>query len=270
MFQFKPPHLVPHLVCVTALTITSLVGVAAQAQALNHGRYSEVNPIVFSAPANPPNQGAPNGRRQGGASRGPCQNYSGLTALTPEMQGKVWSMTASDRPTFWFYLPTSTASNSTVEFVLQDSEDQYIYQTVLNPPDDQSGVVSVSIPSNASALEIDKTYYWTFSVQCDAAHPSSAVFVRGSIYRTAISADLQRQIATASPLEKVSLYAANGIWQEALTLLANLRRTDPQNSVLTTAWTNLLEQAELDAIVPSPLISCCSPEVSVSNSALRY
>lgn len=269
MSKFQPPQLTLQTTCTFALTLASLVGVAAQAQALNYDQYSEVNPIVFSAPANPPNQGAPSGRRQGGASRGPCQDYGGLTALMPEAQGKVWGMTASDRPTFWFYLPTSATPDTTVEFILQDSDDKYIYQTTFTAPDSPAGVVGIPIPPNASSLDIGKTYYWTFSVYCDAARPASTVFVRGSIYRTAISADLQQHLEASSPLEQVSLYAANGIWQEALTLLASLRRTDPQNAILETAWTDLLEQAQLEDIVPSPLISCCSPESAIHNNAFK-
>lgn len=269
MLKFKPPQPIVHLTVTLALTLASLGGMTAQAQALNHGTSTQINPIIFAAPLNPPSQGAPTGRRQGGASRGPCQDYGDLTALMPVTQDKVWGITASDRPTFWFYLPTHTTPGTTVEFVLQESDDEYIYQRAFELPNAPSGVIGIPMPASAPSLEIDKTYYWTFSVSCDAAQPSSAVFVRGSIYRTAISADLQRQVDISSPLERVSLYAAHGIWQEALTVLANLRRSNPDSPVLVEAWRELLQQVELGNIVPSPLISCCSPEASVSNNALR-
>ncbi|HEY9624889.1 MAG TPA: DUF928 domain-containing protein [Crinalium sp.] len=268
MSDFMRPHPTGQVAFAFVLALGSLAGSTTQSQALENIYRTEISQLIWAAPPNPPDQGSPVGRRQGGASRGPCRDYASLLALMPLNAGKVWGTTVSDRPTFWFYLPTSSTSTS-VEFVVQDSNDNYVYKTAFDAPSSPSGIVSVSIPSTAPALEVNKTYSWTFSVSCEATRPSSAVYVQGQIYRTAISEDLQRRIAAAPPLEQAALYAANGVWQDSLTLLAHLRQNNPPTPALETAWNQLLQQADLGDIAPSPLISCCSPENTLSNASIR-
>jgi len=91
------------------------------------------NQVVFNAPP-PPDQGAPEGRQQGGASRGgTCyEQYGELTALVPITNGVVWSLTSSEQPTLWFYLPSPLTASASVEFVLQDETNDYVYETSIS------------------------------------------------------------------------------------------------------------------------------------------
>ncbi|WP_257237011.1 DUF928 domain-containing protein [Nostoc sp. 'Peltigera malacea cyanobiont' DB3992] len=46
-----------------------------------------------------------------------------------------------------------------------------------------------------------------------------------------------------------------GIWYEALTILAQLRQKNPQDTALQAEWRNLLSSIRLDDIVAEPILS---------------
>lgn len=213
--------------------------------------------IIFND-ATSPNWGAPSGRRRGGGSRGPCRQFESLTALAPATKGVVWGQTVSDHPTFWFYLPQALTEQTPIEFVIQDAADNEVYSTQLVAPQTKPGLIRLQMPPNAKSLEVGKSYTWTFSVYCDPAKPSSAVFVKGMIQRTSLNGILQDRLKTLSPLEQTRLYANNGIWFDAFNLLATLHKQQPSDRQLTSSWEALLKQAELSDLTAAPLSSCCT------------
>lgn len=216
--------------------------------------------IIFNDPT-PPQQGSPSGRQRGGASRGPCRQFEALTALVPATKGVVWGQTVSDRPAFWFYLPSALTENTPIEFVVQDADDNYIYNTRITAPNTKSGLIRLSIPATAKSLEVGKAYTWTLSVYCDPAKPSSSVFVKGSVQRVPVNTDLQRRLKSTTPSAQVSLYAANGIWYETFDTLAVLYRETPRDRAIASAWANLLQQVNLDRLKTAPLTECCTIQV---------
>jgi hypothetical protein len=227
----------------------------------------EAEMLRFNAPP-PPDQDAPSGRSRGGASRGACEKYyESVAALVPVTDGFVWGLTASEHPTFWFHLPET--SELPVEFVLQDERDNYIYRTTFTMPAMKSGVVSIPLPPTVPALETGQRYFWTLAVYCDPQSPSNSVFVQGSVGRIALDSQLQRQIEAAPPLDRVAIYADNGIWHDALTTLGREYQQNPNDSAVTTAWTNLLEQAELDTFTSDAIVPCCTSEQMTSDSTPR-
>lgn len=209
---------------------------------------------VKFVPPPPPDQDAPNGRRRGGASRCPdCKNNDlPLTALVPGDNSKSFlALTVAEYPTFWFYVPSLLAPEGTVEFVLQDDADNYIYKTTFNSSRTPPGVVSVSLPPGvAKPLETGKRYHWTFSIQ----DSSNSVFVQGFVQRVGLNPTLMSQLKAATLKERIALYAARGIWHDALTTLADLRRTNPQDATLTADWVNLLQSVGLDNIATEPVV----------------
>ncbi|NJR41008.1 MAG: DUF928 domain-containing protein [Leptolyngbyaceae cyanobacterium CSU_1_4] len=214
-------------------------------------------PMIFNAPPPPTDQGSPRGRSQGGASRGSCQKYEALTALVPTVQESVGGLTTIAHPTFWFYLPSSLTAETSIEFVLQDATDQEIYSTLFKAPDTQPGLISLSVPTTAPPLEIGKSYSWTLVLYCNPAKPSDSVYVQGTVTRTLSSPEQQTQLAAATPLEQARLYAAAGIWYEALTTLAELQRSQPNQAQTTAAWTELLQQVNLESLKAQPISPCC-------------
>lgn len=216
------------------------------------------NNWVANAPPPPTDQGAPRGRSQGGASRGNCEQYQQLTALVPTVEGRVWGLTASEHPAFWFYLPSALTTNVSIEFVLQDKADRELYRTQFTPTDTQPGLIQLKVPETAPAIEPGQSYVWTLAIYCDPDQPSELVFVQGSIQRTSLTTDQQRQIAAAAPLERSRLYSEFGLWYDALATLGDLRQT---NSAQTeAAWNALLQRAELEAVSNQPIVSCCTPQ----------
>lgn len=220
--------------------------------------------IIFNDPT-PPSQGSPSGRQRGGASRGPCREFETLTALVPANNGMVSGRTTSDRPTFWFYLPNQLTEQNSLEFVIQDSADNYIYKTRFSAPGMRSGLINISIPATVKSLEVGKTYSWTLSVYCDPAKPSNSVFVKGSIQRVNLDPTQQNRLQGAKPIEQARIYAANGIWFESLNTLANLYHTHSDQKSIATAWANLLQQAKLESLTQTPFTPCCAPEQIISN-----
>jgi hypothetical protein len=168
----------------------------------------------------------------------------------------VTSLTASERPTFWFYVPYSLSPNRTVEFVLQDARGNEVYQTSFTESGTRPGVVSFQLPPTAPPLEVDAPYHWYFLIYCT---PENPVFVEGWVQRVNPEPSLATQIEEASPQEQVQLYREAGIWQDALTTLGQMRRDNPEDETLMEQWTQLLQSIELEALAQEPIISCCTP-----------
>jgi hypothetical protein len=220
--------------------------------------------IIFNDPT-PPQQGSPSGRQRGGASRGPCRQFQSLTALVPATKGMVWGQTVSDRPTFWFYIPDPLTTQTPIEFTVQDAADNYIYQTRLTTSVKEPGLIQLSVPATAKPLEVGKPYAWTLSVYCNPDKPSEAVFVKGTVQRVAPNSVLINRLKSAPPLEQVNIYAAEGIWHEALNQLAVLHRANPKNPQITSSWTSFLQQVDLANLATKPFVSCCTAEQGMSD-----
>lgn len=210
-------------------------------------------------PTPPPGSGSPSGRRQGGASRGTCDQVEELTALVPLVEDNVWGLTVSDHPTLWFNIPESLASGTTGEFILQDQENNYIHKTTIALSEEKAGIINIPVPTTASPLEVGENYKWTFSVYCDPDNPSSLVFVKGGLQRVSVDPAIASQLDTMPVLDQSTLLASNGIWHDALTRLGQGRLADPEASTLAQAWTDLLQRVDLEEIASEPLSSCCTP-----------
>jgi hypothetical protein len=214
-------------------------------------------PVAFDPPP-PPDQGAP-GDREGTAGR--CDNcppvYPPLTALVPtyktsDQVQSVWGFTLAEHPTFWFYIPEQITPDNLPVFVLQDENSLEIYKTTLQATGMQPGVVSFHLPETVAPLEIGKRYHWIFAVE--------GVFVDGWVERIPPNPKLLSQLKTATPRERVALYAANRIWYEALTTLAVLRQEKPKDTTLFADWATLLGAINLNDITPKPIVQCCIPQ----------
>lgn len=214
---------------------------------------------IFNAPPPPEDIEAP-GDRVGGGKRD-CQNIQqpttsskeALTALVPVYKltdrELVLGLTTKSHPTFWFYVPyTSTV---TAEFVIQNQAGQSIYKSPISLSG-TPGVVSLTLPSSASLLEIGKRYHWYFNVYCNSQQPP--VFVDGWIARVIPNLALQSQLLAAPPKQRAAIYASHGIWYEALTAAAEVHRIDPEHS----QWAVMLQAVGLNNIASEPVVDCCT------------
>ena len=191
----------------------------------------------------------------GGATRGGCPDKGRpLTSLIPQKDNV--GLTVSDRPTFWVYVPYEPKEVLFGEFSLQDEKDNEVYRTRFELSG-APGVVSVRVPSTKAALETGKVYNWYFKISCpsqEAAEEPDTAFVRGWVERVE-RPDVESQLkATTTPVERIAIYAKEGIWYEALTELAQARLTNSQDTELTNAWADILQSAGLEKLDKDPVV----------------
>ena len=209
--------------------------------------------LAIAQEYHPPKRGIP-GRREGAGTRGTC--LRGPKLLMPLTPSDSFSATVSNSPTFFWYVPKTAAQ--TAEFALLDENDRTLYKATLNLPGEAS-VVSFSLPTSiaASVLTVGKDYYWQFSILCDPNQPSINPFVEGVVQRVKPLAALTSQLKKASPRDRATLYATNGLWQDAIATLAQERCTHPQDQTLVTSWIQLLQSVKLEDFAKESLTASC-------------
>jgi hypothetical protein len=251
----------------TLFSLTSYaMPVLASHSLVNHSNLR----VQFQQPQLPDN-GTPTGRRKGAAGRGNCADEQRLTALVPtfeknlpEGRGKVtyvWGQSIAEYPTFWFYVPYAAKSLRSVEFVLQDGEDD-VYRSPITLPR-TPGIVSFRLTSSAKPLEVGKMYHWFLkvNVNCESQQLSDIKdYVEGWVQRVKINPSLNSQLKTATPQQRIAIYAANGIWYEALSAIAD----SEQDATLRDDWAELLQSAGLSDISSKPFVQCCNLENAYS------
>lgn len=185
----------------------------------------------------------------GGATRGETclKGSKQLTSLMP--QARI-GLTYSSNPTFYWFVPPSPATAA--KFLLLSNDDAtVVYETTLSLPS-QPGVISFTLPST-TGLEVGKQYHWYLVVRCGETDQGANPSVEGWVERITPESEVSIQLEKATPAERAKLYADNGIWYEAVTTLAELRRTRPDDTIAIAGWTELLKSVGLDAIAAEPL-----------------
>ncbi|MFN6567159.1 DUF928 domain-containing protein [Dendronalium sp. ChiSLP03b] len=208
-----------------------------------------------------PPKGAP-GQRTYAAARADCPAIEKpLTALVPQTN---IGLTISERPTFWFYIPYQPTNANPVEFLLINDKKYPVYKTTFQLTS-TPGIINVNLPQNVPALEIGKKYNWVLSYMCDPVNRLKDTFVKGYIERVSINSNVKNHLEKASrPRERILLFAENGLWYDALVMLANERRQKPKDAQVAKDWKDLLLSSEGDSkeikkIVSEPIVSCCLP-----------
>lgn len=225
---------------------------------------------VFTLPKTPARLSPVSGRRRGMGSRDNCPAVpTPLTALVPFQEeqkvaeqtnksiiGVVEGLTTSEQPTFWFYMPyTKDLSNSSAEFSLQDSAENDVYRNAIALPSKPS-IIGISLPSSVASLEVDKTYRWYLKVHCKQEAPSVPVYVEGGIKRINLDSHVMQQLeATTDPRQKIIIYAKEGIWFDALNMLAKIHISNSNNASVQEDWQSLLQSINLDNIATAPLVN---------------
>ena len=202
----------------------------------------------------PPQRSAPRETR-GGASRGEvCASNSmphslqSLKLLVPTQSS--YGLTSSDRPTFFAYVPATSARK--LFFSLKDETGEVHYQTNISITG-KGEVVSFTLPETTSALEMGREYEWGIALLCSGKLRPDSPFASGWVQKVALPASLRNQLTTVAPLDRAALYGKSGIWYDALATLARLRQEQPTNSTLESNWKEFLSSAGLEAIATEPL-----------------
>lgn len=181
--------------------------------------------------------------RLGGFSRGgSCTKAQAPVALVPPPQPQerlsrtqaTVDKTASDRPTFFVYLPNLPGRKA--HFTLQnEAGTDELYNTRIDLPS-QDGIVGIALPDKAPALQVGQKYLWQLALACDSDDPSNATIISGWI---------ERVNPPTTRGDRLTALAEQGIWQDTLTLVALQRFQRPGDRATAEDWAALMEQAGL-------------------------
>lgn len=242
-------------------TVVSLLAIAffftaiepGLAQITNQKNSQSFNPVILFTP--PPDDGTPSTTRGAGSrDNQQCSQDSSstlqaigkpsLTALVPsDHSGLTWSA----RPTFWVYVPQTSARQMVLSIKEGNQFHSQRFVSITGAP----GVLGIQPAEDAPALEVGKTYQWAIVLVCgDRPSPNDPV-VSALVRRKQPTTSLNSQTA----LQQAATYGKQGIWYDAITALAVAKRSQPNDSALNQTWANFLMQPSvgLSAIATEPV-----------------
>ncbi|MEC4819684.1 MAG: DUF928 domain-containing protein [Scytonema sp. PMC 1069.18] len=157
-------------------------------------------------------------------------SQTSLTALAPLA---YLGRTVSLQPTFAWFVPNSP--NRNVEFSLYEytanGKSKVIYRTQIPS---KAGIMSLSLPLDKASLSVGSQYLWQVALLCNPNHPSEDLLIRAEIEVVATPLNLKNALSKLKdPLKRSQIYAAKGLWYDALAETLN-------NSTNKTATLNLL------------------------------
>lgn len=197
-------------------------------------------------------QGLPERRVAGGSRSQTCLlDRHNLTALMPK---NSLGLTASASPTFFFYLPPTTETQS-VEFVLRDANDNLVYETTFAVRN-KSGIISFTLPDSTKLnyLKNNQNYHWYFSLICNPKNRSQDMVVEGFVQRVEIPETLALKLEQTAPLDRIDMYLEAGLWHEALAVIAQLQQDRLQDLALSEKWLEILHSIDLDRLAQAPFL----------------
>jgi hypothetical protein len=134
-----------------------------------------------------------------------------------------------------------------MEFSLFDEQMNGVYQMNF-PVANRTGLIKIELPENAPSLVKDKPYYWTVALICNPNERTEDMVVGGWIERTELNDSLKQELAKLGGLDRVSFYAKQGFWYDAVNSLVELGQAEPGNLALAASWAELLKSVGLEAI----------------------
>jgi hypothetical protein len=265
-----------HTLKLTALSIfilsfsQPLLAYAGEANQLRQGLSKNLIEFIFNRNSESEEESAnddsdserprrrPTGRTPG-ADRDDCPATAlPLTALIPIYDDEP-TLTVSEYPTFWFYIPHQPNEIVAGEFVYTNQNGEQVYRgffELKNTP----GVVNIAIPPESEiSLSVDHNYRWFLKLFCDPRDPSSYVFLEGDIKRVDVDEELMTEL-TSQEDEDYIVYARHEIWHDALTSLGSRLRADETEEVIQDNWRKLLEDVDLGHLADEPVLECCTLE----------
>jgi hypothetical protein len=225
-----------------ALALAAAIGVAMPLDAQQKPPQSPAGDAKASADApvyKPPLRGAPGGRVGGGTRGTGHEPAFVLSVLAPNHTG----LTVSEQPSlFWFI---SNASSHAVELTFVDPQKtDPLIELRLDPPV-AAGVHKVRLADHGIRLSPGVAYQWYVAVVPDNARRSKDILAGGTIERVSSPADLEAKLSGAPKAQVPSIYAAAGLWYDALGAIGDLIDQAPQDRSLLDQRSALLRQVGL-------------------------
>ena len=243
----------------SASLLVALLLVCASSSPPPASAQANTNPpqrIIYTPPDR---KGTPPAGNQTG-SRGSCPKTEIPLLALGGTSG--YTLTVSESPILWFYIPYTSERALSGEFELQNESGKTVYQIPVSLPTTPK-IISIRL---RQPLQLNQRYRWYLAVNCPS-DPASARFasegyVTGLVQRILLPAELEQQLKMArSPLQRLQIYAQNGIWYDTLTELAQLYLAQPTWQA---TWKDFLENVGLDSITNATLDSSEQPTTANS------
>jgi hypothetical protein len=192
--------------------------------------------VVYS----PPLRGMPV-NRIGAATRSASGSaLPTVMALVPEHTG----LTIHDQPVLFWYLFEPAACPVELS-IIDESQYEPLWQSRISQPV-QSGFHRIRLTDSGLKLDKGKSYKWFVALVLDSDHRSKDVIAGGVIERINPSESLNKKLSRSDPLQRVAIFAEEGIWYDTLTAISDLVDAQPGNSSLENTRMDLLTQVGLD------------------------
>ena len=236
------------LVCLLALSLAGSWSTVAKAQ--NKSVYTnKKHQVTFEPP-----QGTRPAKTVGGASRGeqcPLDSMEQKLPLIPLLPTGSRSLTMESHPTLLVYIPETSATKAL--FSVRDADEDYDYQTIM-PIGDRAGIVSLTLPNDAPALDINHEYKWSLILMCDNKLRPDSPVVQGDVMRVTADSYVTSKLAQADSLESAVIYGNAGIWYDTVSTLAKLKANNPKDSSINSSWSSLLNSVGLEQIAKAEFV----------------
>ncbi|TAN41913.1 MAG: DUF928 domain-containing protein [Nitrospirae bacterium] len=180
--------------------------------------------------------------RIGGGTRGAGYNTPVLAALAPDHVG----LTTREKPTLCWYL--SDRARTRLEITINDeASPRPVFEREFTEAT-EPGIQCMSLAGYDVSLTPDVEYQWFVAIVVDPEHRSRDIVSTGMIKRVMPSPQLISQLGSAgSELGKAAVYASEGIWYDALSLLSARIIEQKEDRGLRAERARLLDQAGLTA-----------------------
>jgi hypothetical protein len=232
--SMKTPFVIPGLFLLAGFI--PCLGQAAPAPAPTAPTTAPAPPqrVLFQAPDDDSGGVLPN--RVGGGSRGAAGDTPTLEVLVPDHV----ALTTEARPLLYWY----QNAPSKVKFEISVTEPKNPKPLMLVQT---SGAVAAGVHCFRVATDLKPTvlYRWSVAAVLDPANRSQDVVANGVIKRIEPPAKLSAQLSQAREQDKPALYAASGIWYDALESLSTQIQHAPADDALKAERADLLKQINL-------------------------
>jgi hypothetical protein len=195
-------------------------------------------------------------RTVGAGSRGGCPQDFTSASISDELSRRLplkalvppsnIGLTMAERPTFWMYLPQTSATQIVLSVQKQDtsSHSQWFF-----PVPSTAGIVSLQLPADAPPLQIGETYQWAAVLVCGERPGPNDPTVTAWVKRVPVS----NTMAQSTAADRVSWNGEQGLWYDMLTALAQEVRSQPSNADLSGTWADVLTSEGLEKIALEPI-----------------
>lgn len=203
------------------------------AQSQDAGKEGDSAPVY-----KPPMRGAP-ASRIGGGSRGIGTALPHLYVLAPQDVG----FTTEAKPDlFWF---ASDPSDARVKLkIYTDDPDKPLLEQTL-PAVSAAGVQRTKLSGFGLELEPRVEYHWRISLYAESPGHTGRAIAGGTIQRTSSWPKLEARLQNHPALERVRVYAEEGLWYDAIEQISNAIDGDPGNAAIRKQRAALLGQVGL-------------------------